>query len=89
MEYSSHQKEKYGFYDKIQTTFERYKVKADRIAVGEVNRIMKLKDIEERESRLKSLRGALDLFFSSAPSDSDPYGYQEMIAKVLFQSSTS
>jgi B12-binding domain/radical SAM domain protein len=83
IEYDIHQKEKYGFYDKSQTTFERFLVRANMIAVDEVSRIMNLLDRAERESRLKSLRGALDSFLSASPSVSDPYGYREMIGKIL------
>jgi hypothetical protein len=44
-------------YDKFQAAAERFKAKADMIAVDEVNRIMNLQDSAERELRLKSLRG--------------------------------
>lgn len=67
IEYSIHQREKYGVHDKLQATVERFQAKADMIAVDEVNRIMNLQDRAERESRLKSLRGALDSFLSSSP----------------------
>lgn len=59
VEYSTYQREKYGMYDKFQATAERFKAKADMIAVDEVNRIMNLQDSAERELRLKSLRGAI------------------------------
>ena len=55
----------YGVYNKAQAAGVRFKVKADRIAVEEVNRIMELQDIAERESRLWSLRRDLDSFLDS------------------------
>jgi hypothetical protein len=69
IEYSIHQREKYGLYDKFRATVERFQAKADMIAVAEVDRIMNLQDRAERESRLKSLRGALDSFLKDVNQD--------------------
>jgi B12-binding domain/radical SAM domain protein len=83
IEYSIHQREKYGVYDRFQATVELFQAKANRIAVDEVNRIMNLEDRAERESRLKSLRGALDSIFYFTPCSDDTYGYRKMMEKIL------
>jgi B12-binding domain/radical SAM domain protein len=81
VEYSISQRAKYGLYDKNEATIEHFRAKADRIAVGEVNRIMNTKDEAERESRLRSLREAIDSFLDSSPFNGDTYGYREMMWK--------
>jgi B12-binding domain/radical SAM domain protein len=79
IEYSIHQREKYGVYNNLQATKEILKARTDMIAVGPVNRIMELEDREERESRLKSLRHAIDSVLNSPSREPDSYGYREMI----------
>jgi len=69
IQYSIHQREKYGLYDKFRATVERFQAQADMIAVAEVDRIMNLQDRAERESRLKSLRDALDSFLKDVNQD--------------------
>jgi len=59
------QREAYGFYDSSQAFTERLKLRADIIAVNEVNRIMKLEDAAEQESSLRSLRNRIDSFLNS------------------------
>jgi len=82
VEYSINQRKKYEVYDKYQATVNQFRAIADMVAVGAVNRIMSLSDITERESRLKSLRDALDSALSPSSDKHDPYGYQEMIKKI-------
>jgi B12-binding domain/radical SAM domain protein len=65
IEYSIYQRERYGVYDKSKATTERFQVKADRITVGEVDRIMGLEDEAERESGLRSLKNSRDYFLNS------------------------
>jgi B12-binding domain/radical SAM domain protein len=81
IDYSINQREKYGVYNKSQATVERFRAKVARIAVDEVNRIMNLPDRTESESRLRSLRDALDSFLNSSPFTGDIYGYREMMWK--------
>ncbi len=84
IEHYIHQKEEWGAYNKGQAAADYFLLKADRIAVDEVNRIMNLSDEEERESRLKALAETINTLFSSSPNADDPYGYREMLGKRLF-----
>jgi radical SAM superfamily enzyme YgiQ (UPF0313 family) len=63
--YSIQQREKYGVYGKSQAEFEQFQVKANRIAVDEVNHIINMSDGTERELRFKFLRNAIDLYLIS------------------------
>lgn len=81
--FSINQREKYGTYDNIQAFNKQSQVKADMIAVGIVNHIMSLPDNVERESRLKSLREAINSILNSNPVLQDQYGYRKMMEKVL------
>lgn len=77
------QREKHGVYNKNNAAADYFLVRADRIAVAEVNRIMNLPDDAERESRLRCLAEAIESPISSSPSVCDPYGYRGMIEKIL------
>jgi B12-binding domain/radical SAM domain protein len=65
IEYSINQREKYGVYGESMAATERLKTKINRIAVGEVDKIMNLDDRVERKSELKSLKSELDILLSS------------------------
>ncbi len=56
--YSIEEREKYGVYDSRQAAAKQLQVRADRIAVGEVEKLMNIQDEAERESKLKALRDA-------------------------------
>jgi B12-binding domain/radical SAM domain protein len=60
--FSIEQRAEYGFNNKYQAEAERRKLKADVIAVQEVERIMKIDDTEAREKALKDLRIKIDEF---------------------------
>ena len=61
----------------------RFQSKMDMFAVGAVNHIMSIPDANERESRLKSLRDAIDTSLSLSPDTDDPYNYRKMIREIL------
>jgi hypothetical protein len=65
IEYSINQREKYGVYSESMASTERLKAKINRIAVGEVDKIVNLQDKVEKESKLKSLKSGLDILLSS------------------------
>jgi B12-binding domain/radical SAM domain protein len=83
VEHSIRQRAKYGVYDDLQFTKELLKARADMIAVGAVNRIMEIQNEAERESRLKSLRSAIDSVFNPSSREHDLYGYREMIENTV------
>jgi B12-binding domain/radical SAM domain protein len=56
--YSIEEREKYGVYDSRQAAAKQLQIRADRIAVGEVEKLMNIQDEAERESKLKALRDA-------------------------------
>jgi B12-binding domain/radical SAM domain protein len=60
VDFSIDTREQFGFYEPGQAEFERLKLKADLIAITEVNRIMSIKNTEERESALRTLKNKLD-----------------------------
>jgi hypothetical protein len=79
-----YKKIKFGAFNKKQADFDSVLAITDRFAVKEINKIMKLPDNTDRESRLKSLKRTLDFFIDDTSSDGDPYGYQKQIEKMLF-----
>jgi hypothetical protein len=58
--YSIEEREKYGVYDNRQAAAKQLQVRADRIALGEVEKIMNIPDEAERESKLKALKETID-----------------------------
>ena len=86
VEYSINQREKYGVYDESQAAVMHFQARADMLAIGVVNHIMGLSDVAERELRLKSLRDALDSALKPPAGTNDPYGYKEMIKRILYSS---
>lgn len=81
--FSINQREKFGIYDNMQALFKKTQTKADMLAVGVVNHVMGLEDNTERESRLKSLRDAINSILNSRPVSNDEYGYRKMMENVL------
>jgi B12-binding domain/radical SAM domain protein len=63
------QREAYGFQNRSQSEAERLKLKADIIAVNEVERIARLMDKKEIESRLKALKASYDSFLNCKPNN--------------------
>jgi hypothetical protein len=63
--YSISEREKYGVYDNRQSGEKQTEVKTDRIAVGEVDKIMNIHDKTERQSKLKALRETIDIYLRS------------------------
>jgi hypothetical protein len=84
VEYSINQREKYGVYDLSQADLLHFQLRMDMMAIGEVNRIMSMPDANERESRLKCLRNAIDSGLNFSPDTEDPYNYRKMIREILF-----
>jgi hypothetical protein len=60
VEFSIAQRERYGFYDRSRAEIERFHSKVNRIAMDEVDAIMKLPESEAREVKLRALRDAVD-----------------------------
>jgi B12-binding domain/radical SAM domain protein len=56
VEFSIVQREKYGLYKKTDSAVEQFRTKMNIIAKEEVDRIMKLSDVIEKEAKLKSLK---------------------------------
>jgi len=67
--YSISEREKYGAYDRRQAYEKQREVNTDRIAVGEVDKIMNIADKAERRAKLKMLREALDSYARSRSSE--------------------
>ena len=88
-EYSIEKRKKFGIYDDKKATSERFEIKAGRMAVNEVDRIMNLDDPIERESRLKTLREAISSVLGSSSDIQDLYGYRDMIEELYFESMDS
>ncbi|MDD4924200.1 MAG: cobalamin-dependent protein [Dehalococcoidales bacterium] len=63
--YSISEREKYGAYDQRQAYEKQTEVNTDRIAVGEVDKIMNIADEAERRSKLKALRETVDSYLRS------------------------
>ncbi len=63
------QREAYGFQTRTQSAAERLRLKADIIAVNEVERISRLTDKNEVESRLKALKTSYDSFLNRNPNN--------------------
>jgi B12-binding domain/radical SAM domain protein len=76
-------REKQGAYQGNQSILEYSIAEAEKVAAGEVDKIMKIDDGREREARLESLRSAIDFLTRQTSNDGDPYGYQEMIARRI------
>jgi B12-binding domain/radical SAM domain protein len=57
-------REEYGFYNKTQADSEDNRLKADILAVSEIDRIMNIKDAVEKESAIKSLKQRYDTFLN-------------------------
>jgi B12-binding domain/radical SAM domain protein len=60
--YSISEREKYGAYDNRQAYEKQTEVNTDRIAVGEVEKIMHIADEAERRAKLKALRETIDSY---------------------------
>ena len=60
--YSISEREKYGAYDNRQAAEKQAEVNTDRIAVGEVEKIMHIADEGERLAKLKALRETIDSY---------------------------
>ncbi len=69
LDYSIQQREKYGVYEKSRAAAERRQLKADFVAVNQVDGIICLPDGAEREAGLKSLRAALDDYLQDVHQD--------------------
>jgi B12-binding domain/radical SAM domain protein len=63
--YSISEREKYGAYDNRQAYEKQSQVNTDRIAVGEVEKIMHIADEAERRAKLKALRETIDSYLRS------------------------
>jgi len=86
IEHATYQREKYGVYDKRFTIFELFQVKAHRVMIREVDRIMSLQEKSEIISRLRSLRdaliGTLEVV-NEDTSSADMYDYRKMMQNIL------
>ncbi len=60
IEFTIDQRERYGFYTPAEAHYERCRVEADRVIVSEMEKIMKLENLRERNSRIISMRRNLD-----------------------------
>jgi hypothetical protein len=85
MDYAVYEMDKYGIYDNAnQARADRYGNYIDKIAVQEVDNIMKYPDRYTIKSRLICLREAIDSIFQpTSRKFDDRYGYREMIIKKL------
>jgi len=63
-EFTIAQREEYGFYDKSLAEAQLHRLNADIIALNEVNRILKIEDIAERESALTVLKKKYEAFLN-------------------------
>ena len=60
MEFTIDQREKYRFYNRQEAYFERCMIEADRVVVKNVDRIMDIKDPDERNKKIIMMRKNLD-----------------------------
>ncbi len=60
MEFTIDQREKYRFYNRQEAYFERCLIEADRVVVKNIDRIMDIKDPEERNRKIIMIRKNLD-----------------------------
>ena len=60
MEFTIDQREKYRFYNRQEAYFERCMIEADRVVVKNVDRIMDIKDPDERNRKIIMMRKNLD-----------------------------
>lgn len=60
IEFTIDQREKYGFYSREEAYYERCRVEADRVVIKKVDRIMDLKDPDERMKQVIITRRNLD-----------------------------
>jgi B12-binding domain/radical SAM domain protein len=64
VEFSIIQRTKYGFYSRTDAEIERFRNEVNKIAVKEVDAIMKLPDRLAREEKLKSLKNTIDSYIN-------------------------
>lgn len=60
IEFTIDQREKYGFYSREEAYYERCRVEADRVVINKVDRIMDIKDPDERMRQIITTRINLD-----------------------------
>ena len=60
MEFTIDQREKYRFYNRQEAYFERCIIEADRVVVNNIDRIMDIKDPDERNRKIIMIRKNLD-----------------------------
>ncbi len=60
MEFTIDQREKYRFYNRQEAYFERCMIEADRVVVKNIDRIMDIKDPDERNRKIIMIRKNLD-----------------------------
>jgi radical SAM superfamily enzyme YgiQ (UPF0313 family) len=69
LEFTTDQKEAFGFLDKNQAGFERVLLEMDRAIVGEMDNLMKIENQKERDFRIISIRKNLDDFLATRKLD--------------------
>jgi B12-binding domain/radical SAM domain protein len=69
LEFTTDQKEAFGFLDKNQAGFERVLLEMDRAIVGEMDNLMKIENQRERDFRIISIRKNLDNFLATRKLD--------------------
>lgn len=85
IDYETAEREKYGLSDRTMSSSDRFRTRAERMIITEVDRIMLLQKPDEKLTRLLSLKEALDLCYrGSKPSlEPDPYSYRRHMRDMV------
>ncbi len=69
LEFTIDQKEMFGFYSESQAGFERVLLEMDRAIVQEMDRLLRIENLREREYRIISIRNNLEHFLATRKLD--------------------